>query len=241
MILLLAYMALCRIRTVEQLQYESPGELGKLMGLDRVSEVRCLRNKLKFPKEDWPVSEFSEVTATMPTGERVAVKLAERGSLVGTDRVWMREVRKLTSSGHQTSLISTAFGCRGLQDAVALFSRWSQENSFRYMMQHFAIDALSEYRAETAMSTLLREALRRGDDSRSLLRDLFRSDADVIPDGDGQVLRVRLHTLANPRSNRAVQHLLDHLNATESTYPGTNFRIRYSLGSPENGVTDNSG
>lgn len=46
-ILLLAYMALCRIRTVEQLQYESPGELGKLMGLDRVPEVRCLRQKLK--------------------------------------------------------------------------------------------------------------------------------------------------------------------------------------------------
>ncbi len=45
-ILLLAYMALCRIRTVEQLQYESPGELGKLMGLDRVPEVRCLRQKL---------------------------------------------------------------------------------------------------------------------------------------------------------------------------------------------------
>ncbi len=33
---LLAYMALCRIKTVEQLQYEAPGELGKLMGLDRV-------------------------------------------------------------------------------------------------------------------------------------------------------------------------------------------------------------
>ena len=43
---LLAYMALCRIKTVEQLQYEAPGELGKLMGLDRVPEVRCLRNKL---------------------------------------------------------------------------------------------------------------------------------------------------------------------------------------------------
>ncbi len=39
---LLAYMALCRIKTVEQLQYEAPGELGKLMGLDRVPEVRCL-------------------------------------------------------------------------------------------------------------------------------------------------------------------------------------------------------
>ena len=43
---LLAYMALCRIKTIEQLQYQAPGELGKLMGLDRVPEVRCLRNKL---------------------------------------------------------------------------------------------------------------------------------------------------------------------------------------------------
>jgi len=43
---LLADMALCGIGTVEQLQYEAPGELGKLLGLDRVPEVRCLRHKL---------------------------------------------------------------------------------------------------------------------------------------------------------------------------------------------------
>ncbi len=47
-VILLAYMALCRIKTVEQLQYESPGELGKLLGLVRVPEVRCLRNKLTY-------------------------------------------------------------------------------------------------------------------------------------------------------------------------------------------------
>ena len=45
-IVLLAHMALCRIKTVEQLQYQPPGELGKLLGLDRVPEVRCLRHKL---------------------------------------------------------------------------------------------------------------------------------------------------------------------------------------------------
>ncbi len=506
-ILLLAYMALCRIRTIEQLQYESPGELGKLMGLDRVPEVRCLRQKLKqlsqgqddkapeiwsgllskdwmdeqpelagtlyvdghvrlyhgkktelprryvsrqrlclrgttdywvndalgqpffsierpidhgmleaiendvlprllkdvpgqptqeelqadpyrsrfllifdregyspsffrrmweehriacvtyhkFPKQDWPTSEFSEVTAAAPNGEVVTMKLAERGSLVGArDGVWMREVRKLTSGGHQTSLISTAFDRQGSQDAVALFSRWCQENFFRYMMEHFAIDALSEYRteeipetnrpvvnpawreldrqsrsakgkltvryarfaaltlqseadeekaaqweqqksnlreeieqlehqvdslkeqirstpkhlewdqfpedakferlapsrkrltdtvklvayrAETAMSGLLRESLRREDDSRSLLRDLFRSDADIIPHCHTKVLEIRIHTLANPRSNRAIQHLIDHLNATESTFPGTEFRLSYTLGEPGNGVT----
>ena len=79
----------------------------------------------KFPKQDWPTSEFSEVTGTMPNGELVTMKLAERGSLVGaTDGVWMCEVRKLTSDGHQTSLISMAYGREDLQDALALFSRW---------------------------------------------------------------------------------------------------------------------
>ena len=90
------------------------------------------------------------------------------------------------------------------------------------------------------MSGILREALRRQDDSRSLLRDLFRSDADIIPHGDTKVLEVRIHTLANPRSNRAIQQLLAHLNATESTFPGTEFRLAYSLLEPEKGVTSDS-
>ena len=44
----LAYMALLRIRSVEQLQYQSPGELGKLIGLDRIPEVRCVRRKMEL-------------------------------------------------------------------------------------------------------------------------------------------------------------------------------------------------
>jgi hypothetical protein len=47
-LLLLVYMALCRIRTAEQLRYQPPGELGKLMALDRVPEVRTLRAKLAW-------------------------------------------------------------------------------------------------------------------------------------------------------------------------------------------------
>ena len=45
-LLLLAYMALCRIKTSEQLRSFSPGEFGNLLGLDRVPEVRCLRDKM---------------------------------------------------------------------------------------------------------------------------------------------------------------------------------------------------
>ena len=502
-ILLLAYMALCRIEAVEQLQYETPGELGKLMGLDRIPEVRCLRKKMaqlsqdeapqrwagilsqdwmerrpelagtlyadghvrlyhgkltqlprryvsrqrlclrgttdywindalgqpffsverpidhgllealrsdvvprllkevpgqptaeqlqaapylsrfvivfdregyspaffremwrehriacityhKYPKEAWPESEFIETQVPMPSGEVLSLKLAERGSWIGDRRegLWGREVRKLNASGHQTSLISTAYGQLGLENAGGLFSRWSQENFFRYMMQHFAIDALNEYRteaipgtnrpvvnparreldrqqrslkskltqrqarfaaltlhrqaeeseikewerqkaqlqeeieqleneltvlktrmastpkhvawddlpqeqkferlapsrkrltdtvklvayrAETALASIVREKLSHADEARSLIRDLFRSDVDIYPNKAAGVLEVRVHTLANPRSNRAIQHLLEHLNAAEFTYPGTNLRLTYALAaSPPN-------
>ena len=499
-ILLLADMALCRIKAVERLQYETPGELGKLMGLDRIAEVRCLRKKMtqlsrdeapqrwagvlsqawmerspelagtlyvdghvrlyhgkqtqlprryvsrqrlclrgttdywvndalgqpffsverpidqgllealrsdvvprllkevpgqptaeqletdpylsrfvivfdregyspaffremwqehriacityhKYPKEAWPESEFTETQVPMPRGEVLAMKLAERGTWIG-DRhtgLWVREVRKLNTSGHQTSLISTAYSQLGLENAGRLFSRWSQENFFRYMMQHYAIDALNEYRteaipgtnqpvvnparreldrqqrslkskltqrqsrfaaltlhpqaeeseieqweqkkaelqeeieqlenaltvlktqmastpkhvawddlpqeqkferlapsrkrltdtvklvayrAETALASIVREKLSHGDESRSLIRDLLRSDVDIYPDKAASVLAVRVHTLASPRSNRAIQYLLDHLNAAEFTYPGTNLRLTYTLAAP---------
>jgi len=45
-LLLLAFMALSRIKTTEKLRGHAPGEFGKLLGLDRVPEVRCLRHKM---------------------------------------------------------------------------------------------------------------------------------------------------------------------------------------------------
>ncbi len=46
-VLLLAFMYLCRIKNPEQLKSISPGDYGKLLGVDRVPEARCLRQKLK--------------------------------------------------------------------------------------------------------------------------------------------------------------------------------------------------
>lgn len=45
-ILTLAFMALCRIKNPEQLKQRKVGELGALIGLDRVPETRCLREKI---------------------------------------------------------------------------------------------------------------------------------------------------------------------------------------------------
>lgn len=47
-ILTLAFMALSRIKNPEQLKQCKPGELGRLIGLDRTPEVKCLRNKIKL-------------------------------------------------------------------------------------------------------------------------------------------------------------------------------------------------
>lgn len=45
-ILTLAFMALCRIKNPEQLKQCAPGEMGKLIGLDRIPEIKCLRSKM---------------------------------------------------------------------------------------------------------------------------------------------------------------------------------------------------
>ena len=50
--LLLAYLALGRVPSLEQLRYHSPGEWGKLLGLDRIPEVKTLRAKISVLGDD---------------------------------------------------------------------------------------------------------------------------------------------------------------------------------------------
>ena len=74
--------------------------------------------------------------------------------------------------------------------------------------------------------SVVREKLARGDDARSLLRDLFRTEADLCPDANAAVLTIHLHSMTNPRSNRAIHHLLTQLNAAELTYPRNQLQAR---------------
>lgn len=98
----------------------------------------------KFPKEDWPEKEFNIHPVTLVTGEVVDMALAERGCWLG-NRLWVREIRKLNKSGHQTSVITTHYLMDFIQIASSMFARWSQENFFRYMRMHYNIDALVDY------------------------------------------------------------------------------------------------
>jgi hypothetical protein len=61
-VLFLSFMYLCRIHNPEQLRHISPGEFGKLLGLDRIPEAKCLRNRLKQicqqqKSEQWGMSQ----------------------------------------------------------------------------------------------------------------------------------------------------------------------------------------
>lgn len=47
-VLTLAFMALLRIKNPEQLKQCKPGEIGRIIGLDRIPEMRCLRSKLQL-------------------------------------------------------------------------------------------------------------------------------------------------------------------------------------------------
>lgn len=57
-------------------------------------------------------------------------------------------MRKLSKSGHQSSIIATVFEPNLEHLAPRMFTRWCQENYFKYMMEHFAIDLVPEYGTE---------------------------------------------------------------------------------------------
>ena len=79
-------------------------------------------------------------------GQTVRLKLAERGTLLGKRRPgWAREVRKLAEQQRQISTVSTNLTENAASQAAALLARWSQENFFKYMREHFGLDALAEY------------------------------------------------------------------------------------------------
>jgi hypothetical protein len=101
----------------------------------------------KFPPDDWRSEEFATHSVALAGGETVTMKLAERGAQL-SHHLWLREIRKLTDSGHQTSILTTNFQAPMPTLAASLFARWSQENFFRYMREHYSLDRLIEYGTE---------------------------------------------------------------------------------------------
>jgi hypothetical protein len=305
--------------------------------------IACLTYH-KYPGEMWPESEFQEHLVTLISGHIVKMKLAERGTFLA-GKLWVREIRKLNESGHQTAIISTDYVKDLKASATAMFARWSQENFFKYMREHYILDHLVDYstenipgttkvvsplyreidgnvrrqvaqlakkrcecngivlcddiepdkveayeikkqalqeeieimeqeledlkacrratskhvmladlpeedqfrklgtkskyfidtikmvayRAETAMVNIVRQTMSRQEDTRSLLRGLYATEADILPDYEKMTLKVRLHQPANRCSAVTIDNLCRELNVTKTKFPGTDLRLVYEM------------
>lgn len=100
--------------------------------------------------------------------------------------------------------------------------------------KHF-IDTIKliAYRAETALAQLAREKINRLDDARSVIRQIFRTEVDLLPDQRNKTLTVRLHPMSTQAHDQVVHHICTELTATETVFPGTDLRLIYeSSGSP---------
>ena len=314
----------------------------------KARRIACLSYH-KYPGGDWPQEEFVAQTVKLPSGEPVQMKLAERGTYLA-GLMWLREIRKLTDTGHQTAVLSTDYVSDLKPIAAAMFARWSQENFFKYVREYYGLDRLADYRteeipdpvkvvnparrqldgqiraragklsrllaqfggfnleetidpkqvepflarksavqeeiehlqnelqtlkkqrketpshiavtelseehrfrqlstqsrqlldtikmiayrAETAMANILCQTLARPDEARTLLEALYKTEADLLPDGQAGTLTVRLHHMANAASDQAIRQLCDELNATETLFPRTNLRLILKLGTSQN-------
>jgi hypothetical protein len=101
----------------------------------------------KNVKDQWPQAEFLEQDVPSPGGGSTRMRLATRQTELKAAKLSMpvTEVRRLTDSGHQTAIITSAQKLGATQIASRMFARWCQENYFAYMMQHYDIDGLIEY------------------------------------------------------------------------------------------------
>jgi hypothetical protein len=110
----------------------------------------------KAVKDLWPESEFSEIEVPVPGGGATRMKLASRSTVLSATDVSIPvlEVRRLTQTGHQTAIITTARRLDSPLVAGRMFSRWCQENFFGYMMQHYDLDGLVQYGGEEIPGTV---------------------------------------------------------------------------------------
>ncbi|MDD5319139.1 MAG: hypothetical protein PHD43_00735 [Methylococcales bacterium] len=68
------------------------------------------------------------------------------------------------------------------------------------------------------------------DEARTLLRALYQTEADLLPDLEKQTLTIRLYHLANVMSDNVIEKFRDELNATKTRFPRTNLRMMFKLG-----------
>jgi len=100
----------------------------------------------KNVKDKWDENDFYNASYQL-FNNNISMQICEREVALSGYR--FREIRKLTDSGHQTSVITTNHMIRIEETAIRMFLRWTQENYFKYMIAEFDFDKIIEYGSET--------------------------------------------------------------------------------------------
>jgi len=166
----------------------------------------------KGKQSRWQRRFFSEVKGTVD-GRKVAYQLAEREVKL-SNGLRVRELRRLTDDGHQTAVITTNERLSTLEMAHAMFSRWRQENFFRYMRHEFALDHLCTNQVEPADPARLvphperQKLARQIAAAQTSLGRLVGRRADLKPE---DTLRVNGRTLNEDEVDQLLRHREDNL------------------------------
>ena len=98
--------------------------------------------------------------------------------------------------------------------------------------KHFLdIVKLISYRAETSLANIIRENMGHADEARVLLKQIYKTDADLIVDKQNQRLIVQIHKLAHWKDDVVLEKLCNILNSSQTIFPDSNLTLFYKLGS----------
>ena len=117
----------------------------------RQRHIACLTYH-KHQDADWPEEEFTLCKVRTVGSNTVEMRLAERGLWL-SKKLWLREIRKLSDGGHQTSILTTDYVSTMEEIAPTMFARWSQENFFKYMRENYNLDRLVDYKTSSVPET----------------------------------------------------------------------------------------
>ena len=112
--------------------------------------IACITWHKNFKGEDWPEEDFRtlEVLIHGPAGtSATTVDLAEQ-PIVLRNGLTVRQIRRRLANGRQVPVITTHPQMPLVQVAGAMFSRWSQENFFKYLREQFNLDSLPTHDLE---------------------------------------------------------------------------------------------
>ena len=175
----------------------------------------------KGKQSRWQERFFAEVEGTVE-GHQVSYRLAERRVKL-SNGLKVREVRRLTDNGHQTAVITTNDRLSTLEVAHSMFSRWGQENFFRYMRQSFSLDHLCTNNVEPADPERMvphperKELEKQIRAARAALGQLVGRQCQLKP---GDTLRVKGRTLNEEELDQHLLKCQDHITRLQERRDG---------------------